>query len=127
MIFRSTDGQCPRCLEPLLEPRQVRRADGECPRCCGVLVGLEKVRAMYREVAVACGRNVYMPDLMEHEYGDPARPCPVCNDRMMRVWFDSLPLDACPEHGVWFDSGELDILLAFAAKPAKMQKPRAVR
>jgi hypothetical protein len=74
---------------------------------------------MYHEVAVASGRGrkVAMPDLMEHESGEPPLPCPVCGDRMPRVWFDDLRLDACDDHGVWFDPGELDLLLEWAAHP----------
>lgn len=38
--------------------------------------------------------------------------CPVCNIPTFVVEYQDIELDICPEcHGVWFDAGELELLL----------------
>jgi Zn-finger nucleic acid-binding protein len=38
--------------------------------------------------------------------------CPTCKSQMIVVEHKKIELDYCPEcHGVWFDSGELELLL----------------
>jgi Zn-finger nucleic acid-binding protein len=38
--------------------------------------------------------------------------CPTCKSQMIVVEHQKIELDYCPEcHGVWFDSGELELLL----------------
>lgn len=37
----------------------------------------------------------------------PAIECPVCNRTLRRETLDDLALDACAEHGMWFDKWEL--------------------
>lgn len=39
--------------------------------------------------------------------------CPACKSDMIVVEHDHIELDYCPEcHGVWFDAGELELLLS---------------
>ncbi|OGO00650.1 MAG: hypothetical protein A2Y90_02875 [Chloroflexi bacterium RBG_13_52_12] len=41
--------------------------------------------------------------------------CPVCGKDALIVEYESIELDYCPGcHGVWFDSGELELLLEAA-------------
>lgn len=41
--------------------------------------------------------------------------CPVCREDALIVEYQNIELDYCPEcHGVWFDSGELELLLEAA-------------
>ena len=38
--------------------------------------------------------------------------CPTCKNPMIAVEYQKIELDYCPEcHGVWFDSGELELFL----------------
>lgn len=46
--------------------------------------------------------------------------CPVCNQAMMVVEHQRIELDYCVKcHGVWFDSGELDLMLKYFALPTE--------
>ena len=47
--------------------------------------------------------------------------CPVDKNDMLVVEYQQIELDYCPQcRGVWFDSGELDLLLP-AMKPGKLE------
>ncbi|HEY1537294.1 MAG TPA: zf-TFIIB domain-containing protein, partial [Polyangiaceae bacterium] len=54
---------------------------------------------------------------------DPVRyrKCPACGEPMQRKNFagaSGVVLDVCPEHGLWFDRGELATIMTFAATGA---------
>ena len=50
--------------------------------------------------------------------------CPVCKKDALIVEYDRIELDYCPScGGVWFDSGELDLLLEAAGQ----YSPRSAR
>ena len=50
--------------------------------------------------------------------------CPVCNVDMMVVEYSGIELDHCMEcHGVWFDAGELDLLMKTAGMEGALTIP----
>ncbi len=68
--------------------------------------------------------------------GPAYRPCPVCGTRMNKSNFgrrSGVLIDACREHGVWFDAHELDAILSWIraggevlAQECKRQEDRMV-
>jgi Zn-finger nucleic acid-binding protein len=109
--YRDTQVLCPSCRIDLIEAELGERACRQCPRCRGLLIESSVVRDLFHEASAAAGRARPMPELMEHEFGDPPRPCAVCREPMTREFYDWLQLDECQAHGIWFDDGELDELL----------------
>ena len=116
---KSTLGPCPACAQALRSFRWGAYTLAECPGCHGVWMdgGF---------VAQLCAHAHVRDTLAERLSADPVpapagasvtfRTCPVCGSRMSRVIFghtSNVTLDACPAHGVWFDEGELERILAF--------------
>ncbi len=112
--YRVAQISCPTCRVDLVEAEVAERPARLCERCRGLLIEPSVVRALFHQVSKEAGRERAMPELMEHEFGDPPRPCAVCGEPMRREFFDWLQLDECEEHGIWFDAGELDELLEYA-------------
>lgn len=59
--------------------------------------------------------------------GGPVRyvPCPVCAQTMNRRNFGRISgilVDECPNHGTWFDAGELEQSMAFAGSGRMQQQ-----
>lgn len=76
-----------------------------CAQCNGTLVGNDTVMAMIRELAPDDDRPLAQRFGKPHD-GTP-RPCPRCAAMMKTVSLNSVPLDQCGEHGIWFDVSEL--------------------
>jgi len=62
------------------------------------------------------------------------KPCPACGEIMpTETWedlFKATPdviVDSCEEHGVWFDTGELDVLVTRAELDAARESEGKVR
>ncbi len=143
-----TDRPCPVCGEEN-RLRGRRFAEGpigllECSRCAGVWLGAEAFRALERQAqreetelveATASGPPAGAPGAG----GGPLyRPCVVCGKLMHRRNFgrkSAVIIDTCSAHGVWFDLGELERILAWvragglrrarsAAEEARRQRRR---
>ena len=112
--YRDAPTSCPSCRIDLIDGEVADRPLRLCPRCRGLLIELSVVRDRFHQVALEAGRERSMPELMEHEFGDPPRRCAVCGEPMRREFYDWLQLDECAEHGIWFDDGELHELLDYA-------------
>ena len=57
-----------------------------------------------------------VPELPQVDHGP--RPCPCCGEIMTtETWKDffkatpNVTVDLCPEHGLWLDHGEMEVLL----------------
>ena len=37
--------------------------------------------------------------------------CPRCNEPMIAIEYENVEVDCCEDHGVWLDTGELELLL----------------
>ena len=51
------------------------------------------------------------------------KPCPICGKHMAVEDFNGVTIDACQNHGVWLDRGELP---AIASRVGSRQRIRAV-
>lgn len=106
-------GSCPRCTGAELEPSY---DDFQCPRCSGLFVPHTRLQQLVEEHRSSGLRPV--PSRPPSEAAAIAYlPCPACGVRMNRRNFgdsSGIVVDVCKEHGVWFDLGELEAVLAHA-------------
>ncbi len=97
---------CPRCGDGLvLESQQL--ALHTCARCGGLWLG---ARVVTKLAAAAIPRRDWM------WWRPSAGPCPECKAQLRLMLAGELYLDECPEHGVWFDWGELRRVLGGVAE-----------
>lgn len=112
-------GTCPRCLVEL-----VHQPLGEAvARVCGSCGGVHLDNALSVRVVTKLDRAMLQLSL-DAELAARARPethrelrCTECGVTMVRTYVSSAAcaVDACPEHGTWFDPGELaDVARAYA-------------
>lgn len=102
--------QCPRCSVPLapgLPHTQI------CAQCEGVWVDKgalsQLVQASPEEIANSPLAGTLEANHQEVPLADLV-PCPVCSATMTRYVYcadSGITLDRCPQHGIWFDDGEL--------------------
>ena len=95
---------CPRCREAI-EGDHVAR----CPRCKGSWIADAIVEGRVAEVQ---GRKRAKLDWVRDKRD--ALPCAACSQPMETLLLFEVPVDRCRAHGVWFDPGELDQVLAAA-------------
>jgi Zn-finger nucleic acid-binding protein/ribosomal protein L40E len=122
-----TDRVCPACGDGrLLGSRALgdtKLTVLECGVCAGLWLGAEVFRTLEeraRKIApptpdpvalrAAAGSRKRVPPSAGPFY----RPCPSCETPMTRINFERVSgilLDRCRDHGIWFDSTELDAVL----------------
>jgi Zn-finger nucleic acid-binding protein len=110
--------KCPRCQLDLTRVSSVIEAD-LCSECEGLWLSreaLERCLTLPREYL----RNSPLWVSLEADHPDvpldPLISCPSCEKQMERHYYDgksSTVVDACPEHGVWLDDGELSKILDY--------------
>lgn len=105
---------CPRC------PGELRPAGPAflCRGCEGCWFEGDKLEAVLADGEVA-GTPLAVT-LVADEHGvqlESSVTCPRCARVMYRYEYgdSGVELDACPQHGVWLDDGELGVLLDYAA------------
>ena len=110
---------CPRCKGQLAECRHDQEVFVECTSCAGIWLEegafrarFERGRREHGAVSKAGAEATVPRDEMRY------LPCPVCRDMMIRVNFANtgVIIDWCGKHGYWFDTHELERILAIAAK-----------
>jgi len=121
------DRLCPRC-GTAMEAREIGDFSvTSCPRCSGFFVPSE----VFEMMQDTSGRVVVSNAGLHRE---PLKPegevryvrCPVCRKMMNRVNFARISgviVDACRQHGIWFDPGELEKIMEFVAAGG-LQKAR---
>src|SRR5688500_1387490 len=106
MAFRDPERlRCPRCTEAALSPRRALHVEHAGCTACG---GLWFERAAFAELA----RELDVPD--DRPLGErvvsalASPPCPHCAAALARYQVaESLFVDVCADHGIWFDTDEL--------------------
>jgi Zn-finger nucleic acid-binding protein len=117
-----TAGECPRCHRHLDVLQIGALAALECTRCGGFWLDVEPFEELClsheNQAAVLGVVNGRTPEVTDPQ---PIRyvPCPVCKQLMNRSNFahaSGIIIDLCKQHGVWFDSGELQKIFDFINK-----------
>lgn len=114
---RAAGTSCPRCLSRELA---AQHDDLVCPRCGGLFVGHARLQSLVDEHRESGLRPV--PESAPVSASAPSDavtylPCPHCAALMNRKNFgdrSGIVVDVCKTHGVWFDRGELEAVIAFA-------------
>ncbi len=57
---------------------------------------------------------------------DTPLPCPICATPMPVERIHGITIDACPNHGIWFDSGEVDVLVHRVQRGERITTSQAV-
>jgi Zn-finger nucleic acid-binding protein len=123
-----SDTSCPVCGE---QHKLNSRALGkkavsvlECPQCAGLWIGnetfriiAERARSKASATDLAPGNKILrsVNDLPKQS-GPMYRRCPECDRMMNRRNFgkgSGVIIDACKQHGIWFDAEELERVLAW--------------
>ena len=90
-----------------------RQSRLECVQCGSGLVPSLEIELLLNRLS---------PDDMRHlahrllPRTGTSRQCPRCASQMTPYSIYEVAVDACPEHGVWFDSGELSHVLSSNAE-----------
>ncbi len=104
--------KCPACKAPLIVVERESIEVDWCPSCQGVWFDVGEL-ALLSDKA---GKQLE-PGMIGTPAGkveEALRRCPRCRHKMQKVapaGDDSLLLDRCAEHGLWFDAGELGALM----------------
>jgi hypothetical protein len=107
---------CCTCLQPLSPTSREGHVLHGCASGHGLFVEHDVVEAMLRDASRA-GAQSSSPQAFRPGEGVRYVRCPVCAEVMARKAFapmSGIIVDIC-EHGTWFDAGELEQALAFAA------------
>jgi Zn-finger nucleic acid-binding protein/ribosomal protein L40E len=132
---RKTPLPCPACGEPShLSHRQVGDVPLlECRRCAGIWLSsgvFERLIDKASQVGSAQDRRLQSVLLRGNSHapapqsGPLYRKCPFCGRLMGRHNYgrrSGVILDACKEHGVWFDADELSRILAWVRSGGKAE------
>jgi Zn-finger nucleic acid-binding protein len=121
---------CPACKNDMIVVEHKRIELDYCTHCKGVWFDSGELDLWLKSMGQADGNQV-LGDILkapEAESAEKVRKCPVCRQGMKKVTVGrqmSILIDACRRgDGLWFDGGELDLLLKeLTGKPA--EKPDA--
>ncbi len=114
MIYRDGGSACPRCGSGLVEDKQGL----SCMQCGGTWAEERVLLETWTRIAP----KLQLPRLTPRLDRERRLPCAVCSAPMQKVMFESIELDRCEEHGVWFDDGELERLATTAMLEAGLTK-----
>ena len=123
-------GTCPDCRLELVAHAFGAVGYAECPRCSGLFLKREAFEAVTKDADTRAKVRLAEPptDVAAAPPGKagsgvfPAvryRPCPACAKLMNRTNYgggSGVVLDACRDHGLWFDRGELAAIVDFLEK-----------
>ena len=107
--------RCPQCADRQLLFMADRWG---CENCRGTFVQTAALEALVTEMKHI--QEIDEPWSMPAVTGAVgARACPVCVAAMTVETLDGVTIDRCPEHGVWFDPTELEVVLVREGDPPK--------
>lgn len=113
-------GACPDCRLDLVVRAFGAVGYAECPRCGGLLLSLSAVDAVAKDADTRAQVRLEKPPQIRPA-GAPVPPvkyraCPRCGKLMNRLNYaggSGIIVDACRDHGTWFDRGELTAIVDF--------------
>lgn len=105
-------GACPRCYEPLEKLRVGDRSALGCRKCGGAfldnVMSQDLVRSFDSALALF-GTALARGKAERSDHADVKLSCPHCAASLAPIYVQSAAcrIDACAEHGTWFDAGEV--------------------
>lgn len=126
-------GRCPDCRLDLVAHAFGAVGYSECPRCAGLFLKREAFEAVTKDADTRAKVRLAEPPVEAVQTAPVApgkrasgafpavkyRSCPSCAKLMNRSNYgggSGIVLDACRDHGLWFDRGELAAIVAFLEK-----------
>ncbi len=126
-------GRCPDCRLDLVAHAFGAVGYAECPRCAGLFLKREAFEAVTKDADTRTKVRLAEPPAEAGPVAPAApgkgasgafpavkyRPCPTCAKLMNRSNYgggSGIVLDACRDHGLWFDRGELAAIVTFLEK-----------
>lgn len=111
---------CPRCTAKLGGEELAGVKFDRCIRCEGVFLTLERMTDLIEQRPLLDELRALLPRQAPSSAaaGPMYVKCPVCATLMNRKQYATgakVVIDACRQHGVWFDGGELPLVLDFVA------------
>src|SRR5262249_38156425 len=111
---------CPRCAVPLDERAVGDSSVAECSTCLGVFVRKDVLPRLLDAVDLGLEAATMFPrgQLAALHPGPMYIQCPACRALRTRRLFATgakIIVDACRDHGVWFDAAELRAAIDFAS------------
>ncbi|MFH1639407.1 MAG: zf-TFIIB domain-containing protein [Chloroflexota bacterium] len=108
---------CPACHNPMIVVEYQQIELDYCTSCSGVWFDCGELELMFETMQMADDRKTCLPDSAgEAKTTEKKRKCPICGKRMKKRLVGKKPeilIDDCPQgEGLWFDGGEVDLLLA---------------
>lgn len=112
---------CPRCGGPLFDGQAGRATLHGCGRCGGVWLDNTSAQAALTAEGAAVAELARRASARAAFDADRAPPidCPVCGRGLQRLQAtkEMVWIDACSEHGTWFDRYELGLVLDASRPP----------
>lgn len=112
--------RCPSCAAPLIVLEVDRVEIDHCTACGGVWLDGGELELL---LGAAANLDTLMATLKSGGAAKEARlRCPICRRKLDKVSCgegETVALDKCPrDHGLWFDRGELQAVIAMGDFPA---------
>ncbi len=108
---------CPACRHVMIVVEHKRIELDYCPHCQGVWFDSSELALWLRSIGRG-GEEQLLNEMLnapEAVIPEERRRCPICRQVMKKVAVSKAPpvhIDACPRgNGLWFDGGEVDMLL----------------
>ena len=124
-VAPDTAPRCPRCHALLAAREQIER----CDLCLGAFVAPPVMSALFDRPALRSSLalvrgSLALPDLPGRLA--PRLQCPRCLATMPRYGYagDGPTVDACAEHGLWLDRGELGTLVMLLDRLGDLRLPQ---
>ena len=118
---------CPRCNVELDSHQATRVLLHGCPTCGGVWLDGEASRRVVEAIDPTVVSAADEESRRARQQVDVSRvaPCPVCAQPLQRMPIAQaqVDVDACAQHGVWFDRDELQRVIRAVAPPASANAP----
>jgi Zn-finger nucleic acid-binding protein len=108
---------CPACRHGMIVVEYRRIELDHCPNCKGVWFDSGELDILLKTTGRE-SESQFLSELIngpEAATAEARRRCPICRDTMKKLAISQQPpvhIDACPRgNGLWFDGGEVDVLL----------------
>lgn len=115
MAFRTTSFTCPACHEALAADAAI----AWCKGCNGVWVSEAELEERVRIVRGKSELDLELVFIPDHSssHAQTRRPCPLCRQPLGHTFLGDAHVDRCDQkHGIWFDPGELELVLSAATR-----------
>lgn len=122
--LQQTTHQCPRCQEPLFSQTVGGYPVEVCDACMGLWIEHGVIDHIYNDApkGLTPHRPLPLPQTSSEQAAGPKPkayiPCPDCGKMMNPQNYgvrSGVIIDVCRDHGVWFDTDELNKILQFHA------------